>query len=140
MSNVVVSEQAVSSRGGIGHLELDTDPVGAHLAPRQVSANSIQVELVAIDELVEAGSIRPPRLIKLDVEGAENDAIEGMLRTITRSLPVVVCELHGTRDAFEGKMNALGYDVRLLEDTVVHDNPHALAVARSPSEQVSPTP
>jgi FkbM family methyltransferase len=77
MSNVLVSEQAVSSTGGIGHLELDTDPVGAHLAPMQASANSIQVELVAIDDLVEAGSIQPPRLIKLDIEGEEIEAIEG---------------------------------------------------------------
>ena len=37
---------------------------------------------VAIDDLVDAGTIRPPDFAKIDVEGAELEVIEGMRRTI----------------------------------------------------------
>jgi Methyltransferase FkbM domain len=44
-----------------------------------------------------AAGHRPPELVKVDVEGAEDAAVRGMLDTLRRHRPVVVCEIHQAR-------------------------------------------
>ncbi|HWI08062.1 MAG TPA: FkbM family methyltransferase, partial [Solirubrobacteraceae bacterium] len=89
--------------------------------------------VVAIDELVAADEIPPPDVLKIDTEGAELQAIEGMRSTIGRHRPAIVCELHDTNAAFCALMDELGYVTTNLDGPapVVHAGPvHALAQAR----------
>ncbi|WP_435159754.1 FkbM family methyltransferase [Haladaptatus sp. DFWS20] len=47
------------------------------------------------DELVERGEVPPPTVVKIDVEGAELDAIRGLSETLSRpDCRVVYCEVH----------------------------------------------
>ncbi len=56
-----------------------------------------QVVLKNGDELVETGEVPPPTVIKLDVEGAELDAIRGLEATLSRpECRLVYCEVHPT--------------------------------------------
>jgi FkbM family methyltransferase len=138
--NIVVREEAVFSSSGTGRFRIDSDPVGGRVAsPNGAEDRDIRVRLVTIDELVQAGAVRPPNIVKLDVEGAEVEAIRGMRLTIEESLPLIVCEMHGTQEAFEQQMSELGYVVRLLDEVVVHDNPHAVATPRDHSDYPSAT-
>jgi hypothetical protein len=69
-------------------------------------------------------------VIKIDVEGSELDALEGMRRTLERHRPVVVCELHETNSGFVELMGSLGYLVENLDgpEPVLEAGPvHALA-------------
>jgi FkbM family methyltransferase len=127
LKNVVVLEKAAGSSSGPGQLTLEDDPTGAHLASEDASGDVV-VEVVAIDDLVESRMIPPPKVVKLDVEGAELAVIDGMRRTIERSRPIIVCELHGTDSEFNDFMSRLGYSVELIEEAVHHDNPRALAL------------
>jgi hypothetical protein len=51
----------------------------------------------------------PPTVIKLDIEGAELRALDGMRQTLAAHGPALVVELHGTREPFERLLPELGY-------------------------------
>lgn len=64
----------------------------ARTVPGNPRRETINVRLEALDEALPSGYA--PSLIKIDVEGAEQQVIEGAMRTITASRPIVVFE-HG---------------------------------------------
>ena len=53
------------------------------------------VRSITVDAL--AAEHGAPTVIKLDVEGAEVDALRGASRVLSESRPVIVCEVHGNR-------------------------------------------
>lgn len=63
--------------------------------------HKIEVFATALDDLVELHQLRPPDFIKMDIEGAETDAIKGMRNVMRRYRPTVLIELHGRTAARE---------------------------------------
>lgn len=51
------------------------------------------VPTFSIDWLVESSSVPPPNLVKIDVEGAEVEAIGGALDVLTKFRPILVLEV-----------------------------------------------
>ena len=137
-SNIEVIEQAVSSQTGQGRLQVVDDQswskleeYGAHPGTEQV----LTVPLAAIDDLVRGG-LPAPHVVKIDIEGAEIAALEGMRETIARHRPAIICELHDTHREFVALMDSLGYRVVNLEGTEpvgeAGASAHALALPNSP--------
>ncbi len=135
VANITVVEKAVAARSGVGRLQVVDDQswskledYGEHPYTEQV----IEVELVAIDELLRAGEIRPPTLVKIDVEGAEIAVLEGMRATIAEHRPAIICELHDTHREFVAAMSEHGYRLINLEGTIPVEqegaSAHALAL------------
>ena len=135
IGNVEVLAVAVADRSGRGRLQVVDDQswsklveYGEHPFTEQV----IDVELVAIDDLVGSGELAPPTVVKIDVEGAELAVLAGMRETIARHRPAIICELHDTHAAFVDAMAEQGYRVINLEGTVAMDqagaSAHALAL------------
>jgi FkbM family methyltransferase len=133
--NIVVIPRAVGSRPGRARLQLVEDQswskleqYGAHPETLQV----IEVELVQIDDMLRAEQIRPPTVIKIDVEGAELAVIDGMRRTLAEHHPAIVCELHETQREFVPAMAELGYRTINLDGPgpvrEAEGNVHALAL------------
>jgi FkbM family methyltransferase len=121
ISNVTVIAKAVAASSGRGRLQVVDDQswsklenYGEHPYTEQV----IDVELVAIDDLIAAGELRPPTLVKIDVEGAELAVLEGMSSTIDAYRPAIICELHDTHAEFVVAMRAHGYRLINLEGTI----------------------
>jgi FkbM family methyltransferase len=133
-AHVTVFANAVGRCAGNVKLALREESTWAKLADADTTGPTLEVPMVAIDDLVEAETIRPPSLVKIDVEGAELEVIEGMRRTLLKHRPVVLCEMHGKNAAFAALMRELRYDVRAIEsDLPLEDAPwdvHALATAR----------
>jgi len=75
---------------------------GAAVAP-----GTEEVDLVSIDEAV--GGERTVAVIQLDVEGHEQEALEGALQTIERCRPLLVLEGVPGEDWFAAKLAPLGY-------------------------------
>jgi FkbM family methyltransferase len=121
IGNVSVIGKAVSAQSGRGRLQVVDDQswskledYGEHPYTEQV----IEVDLVSIDDLLAAGEIRPPTLVKIDVEGAELAVLEGMRSTIEAHRPAIICELHGTHHEFVAAMRDHGYRLINLEGTI----------------------
>lgn len=119
--NITVIAKAVSSHAGRGRLQVVDDQSWSKLEDYGEHPNTeqvIDVELVAIDELVSAGELPAPTLVKIDVEGAEIAVLEGMRETIARDRPAIICELHDTHREFVALMDDLGYRLINLEGTI----------------------
>jgi FkbM family methyltransferase len=137
LANLEVVEKAAGRAAGRDRLLLVEDLSWSHLEsqgwhPRTL--DTLEIEIVSIDGLVAEGVLRPPQLVKIDVEGAEIDVLEGMRRTIEEHRPAIVCELHETAAAFVETMEGLGYATSNLEakQSLLEAPPsvHALAVPR----------
>ncbi len=67
--------------------------------------HTINVSGEPLDDLIDRHRLRPPDFIKMDIEGAEVEAIKGMQATIGRYHPTILMELHGraaARGTLEG--------------------------------------
>ncbi|PZF79909.1 FkbM family methyltransferase [Jiangella anatolica] len=126
LGNVTVIASAVSDTDGSAELLLTTHPGGATLAGGQTPPDlrgRRRVDTVRLDTLVAQGRIRPPRVVKIDVEGAEPAVLAGMTQLLAAHRPALVCEFDGPDDAaveaatdrFEAALSGLAYDVRTLD-------------------------
>ena len=77
--------------------------------------NLVTVELVSIDHLVGEEGLRPPDIMKIDVEGNEVMVVEGMEETLKTRRPILICELHehlgDAREGFIRHLQGAGYDI-----------------------------
>jgi FkbM family methyltransferase len=123
--NIVVLEVAVSRRTGRSELYLARHVGGAALKSAGVPpdlAGSIAVDTSSIDDLVSFRRIRPPDVVKIDVEGAELDVLQGMRTVLRESNPGVILEVDDAdKTRCEEKMEAcleflrgLQYGVEIL--------------------------
>lgn len=98
LRNIDVLEAAVSDSAGTTTLLLAAHPGGAVIASAGAPPDpigSIEVSTVTIDDLVDGRRVRPPTVVKIDVEGAEAEVLTGMARTLRSHRPIVICELDG---------------------------------------------
>ncbi len=82
------------------------------------SGGTRDIPVRSIDSLL-AGGMRPPNLIKIDVEGGEGLVLEGAKQVLHKYRPAVLCEMHpdnrdGVRRAFSALTDA-GYICRSIE-------------------------
>lgn len=77
----------------------------------------VNVACARADDLVEAGEIAPPAIIKIDVEGAEADVVRGATRTLHRYKPILLVEVHHVRAMhdLEVLLQEAGYVSSVLE-------------------------
>jgi len=80
---------------------------------------SLSVQMVAIDDLVQAGSIRLPDLIKIDVQGHGAEALAGAVNSIKANLPIIAFSNHSDaeRDGTKDILAPMGYSPRSLDGT-----------------------
>lgn len=113
-----IREEAVGAASGRAQLLVVGEASWSHLASTGRHADvrdEIDVTVVSIDALVEAGTIPPPDVLKIDTEGAELQAITGMRATIEHHRPAIVCELHDTNREFLALMDELDYTTTNLD-------------------------
>lgn len=125
--------QALLVRNGCGNAQVISAAIydrSHHLLPlylsdnmvsdsvsRRVSERSIAVKTLALDDFVaETGLV--PDLVKMDIEGAEYDALAGFRRTIGEHLPILILEQQPDDDRCFRLLRDLGYralDLRSYE-------------------------
>lgn len=140
IGNLTVIDKAVAASSGRGRLQVVDDQSWSKLenyGEHPYTERVIDVDLVAIDDLVAAGELRPPTVVKIDVEGAELAVLEGMRSTIDAYRPAIICELHDTHAGFVTAMRAHGYRLINLEGTipVTQEGASAHALALPPLDE-----
>lgn len=116
MNHAEVVEVAVSSAPGRSQLRVAGETVLAHLvdvSSTRTEDGDIEVQVTTLDHEVANGR-KPPDVIKMDIEGAEIKALEGMGQTLETFRPTLIVELHGTGDAFATFFRDRGYEIRRL--------------------------
>jgi FkbM family methyltransferase len=79
--------------------------------------SEIEVETTSIDDFVFMEGKPKPDLLKIDIEGGEGLALQGMKRLIDEHKPIFIIELHGEEAAKSvwDTLKAAGYLVRKLQ-------------------------
>jgi FkbM family methyltransferase len=72
-------------------------------------AESSLVETARLDTLVEKRGLKPPDVIKLDVEAAETIVLAGAGNVLRSARPVCFIDLHGTNGPVADALDALDY-------------------------------
>lgn len=108
IDNVDVIAAGVSDTDGKACFDISLGTGRGHL-----SASGDTIDVVSLDELCESGRIRPPHVIKMDIEGAETRALRGARRTLARYLPTISLSLHGAEARREclAFLQSLGYRI-----------------------------
>lgn len=102
-TNVRVRNFAVGSEPGTLTLLSDPlmpggtsgDPAVAGQIQASSAVRSVDVPVVTIDGELASAALPPPDLVKIDIEGMELPALEGMVQTIDRHHPDLYLEMHG---------------------------------------------
>ena len=81
--------------------------------------NFTLVDSVKIDSLIEKGEIKIPDLLKIDIEGAELKALEGMKNTLFKYHPTIFlsthnCHLEGIHKKCCDFLKTLNYEIKYL--------------------------
>ncbi len=111
ITNVRLLDLAASDKSGEAVIRMTENSATASLVwhRNEPSATELLIRTVALDELVEAGEVRLPSFVKIDVEGAEGRVLQGMRRTIAAARPVlfVECSDVGREQAWQllGELN-----------------------------------
>lgn len=101
-TRVRVVPKAVGASSGVLRFEGDGSP-GSHFSDE----GQITVECCTLDEVLRGTH---PTLIKMDIEGAEEDALRGAERTIRESRPILaICIYHRQSDLYRlpAQINAM---------------------------------
>jgi FkbM family methyltransferase len=109
VQNVDVLPVAIIDRTGSTELTINYRNLQVGLvseAPIRKPGHRITVPAAGLDELIATHRLRPPTFLKIDIEGAEVVAVDGMKRTIADHRPVLFIELHG-RDAASRTLRSL---------------------------------
>jgi FkbM family methyltransferase len=129
---VTVVERAIGPRRGRETFLVHRSPGMGRLEQATGRAESFQdaveVEVASVDDLLYAEGFPPPHLVKMDLEGGEGRALEGMGRLLRDVKPILLIEVHGRIAAKEtwARLATAGYTVR--------DLGRGRRVVRSPAE------
>lgn len=120
--NVTLDNTAVADRTGTGTLTLYRRlPLAGRdsTVPGAAPGAGIEVPMVRLDDYFAPPGVRVD-FLKIDIEGAESLALDGMSGILQRDHPTLVIELHGVEARAEdhaafAKLRATGYRVSVLE-------------------------
>jgi FkbM family methyltransferase len=85
-------EVLLGSSEGIGSLYITSHAVHASTIAREHKFAEIKVPIRTLDALVRQNEVRPPDVIKIDVEGAERDVFQGASHVLATYRPSIVFE------------------------------------------------
>ena len=126
ITNVSVIEAAVSDQNGmLCFLEGPSNARG-----RLAGEGNLLVRAVSLDEMVKRGELPDPQYIKLDVEGAEMQVLEGAARLLERCHPTLFIDTHGeeVHNQCCHFLEGLGYRLEAIDGKTLPESKEIFAV------------
>jgi FkbM family methyltransferase len=133
LRNVVLLNRAVGNQEMTMSLVYDPRMLGAATGDPGIStqikdslrdAVTLVVPVVCLDQDIERRGLPAPDFVKIDIEGMELPALEGMRKTLAQFQPYLYLEMHGATEAEKERrvdrivqfLNAIGYgNIRHIE-------------------------
>jgi FkbM family methyltransferase len=101
-TNVEVFSVAVGDKAGETTFFLaENSAKHSLLEVKDGQGKGIPVQIVALDTYIAEKGLRPPDVMMIDIEGAEILAMNGMIETIAKHKPIILCEVHWLVDEVE---------------------------------------
>jgi FkbM family methyltransferase len=99
-----------------GFLDINGPPSDRFPRTEYEAYDTMSVAVVRADSILRAG-LRPPNMIKIDVEGAEVAVLEGAQELLRNHSPLLVIEVHNITCMFltQRILYEAGYNLRLLD-------------------------
>ena len=120
--HVTVRTDALGTENGSASFFTSSVPTLGKLTkfgPPDEVQTEITVSVRKLDTVIDEVGLPKPDFIKMDVEGAEVDVLEGASRTIAIARPLFLIELHGTNEAIARTLEKQKYVTHVLGS---HDN------------------
>jgi FkbM family methyltransferase len=140
-SNIAVRCEALGGSNRTEVFQTSAEPTWGMLAtvgkaPDKVSGQ-IPVNVRTLDSIFAAGNLPRPDVIKMDIEGAEAEALTGAMKLLQTSRPLLVIELHRTNLAVTTILDKLDYRSAVLGSSIaVQDADWDANIVAVPSEHV----
>jgi FkbM family methyltransferase len=148
LNHVTVLNRAVGNKEST--LRLVCDPrmpgaasgdagISAQISGSVAQASTMEVPMVRLDDDIERNHLPLPDFIKIDIEGMELAALEGMTETLSKHRPALYLEMHGVSEEEKEEkaarivrfLHSMGYThIRHVETGTVI-NASNVAVARA---------
>jgi len=123
--NCRVIDVAVSANNGWAPFATVSSRFEGRLSPE----GKTLVETASIDSIISQLKLRPPSVLKIDIEGAEQDCLLGAVETLRNYKPVIFLAIHGNQAEKDclGLLAEIGYRHQLLPNStdefiVTHSN------------------
>ncbi|MBI5648838.1 MAG: FkbM family methyltransferase [Chloroflexi bacterium] len=125
VGNVIVKEAAVLDKSGITSFEEASNSSMGHITPQ----GRLQVQTIALDNLVLDGGIPMPEYMKIDIEGAEFLALAGAKSILAKSHPTIFLATHGStvHQACCEFLQTLGYRLQSIDGLNLEQSSEILA-------------
>ena len=113
MAQISVIEAAVSDHSGEAYFDLGASSAMGHLS----EAGEMRVRMVCLDEMLDKGDLLPPDYIKVDVEGAEYEALQGARHLLETHRPVLFLDTHNRKahNLTIALLEEIGYRFKILD-------------------------
>lgn len=111
-NNVTLFDVAISDKTGTAKIEqYELGSIG-NFGECKLTDVGQDCETTTIDQLINDNIIEPPHVIKIDVEGHEQNVFVGMAETIRNHLPVIFYEaMHCDLQSIYDMLNGLAYEL-----------------------------
>jgi FkbM family methyltransferase len=122
----VINHAAIGKESGTVQFHPARDPTASSILPSDTPG--VKVTLVSLDDYVRQGGLACVDAIKIDVEGAERDVIEGAKWVLTKFRPRLIyveCDCGENETPIRERLTACGYSVTRPEFQRLH--PHLVA-------------
>lgn len=125
LNNIICERQAITDCVGISKLWLSPFDSGSHsLSRARTRVRHIYVRITSLDHYFNSRQLSLPDYIKIDVEGAELEVLNGMstviknsqnLRLIMEYNPEILCDTGISPEKLFQKLHSYGFDVQLIQ-------------------------
>ena len=114
--NVEVQEVAVSERDGHARFA----PHASNAMGKLSESGTVEVRMVSLDSIVTSARFPDPRLLKVDVEGAELGVLRGAARLLQRARPSILLATHGAEVHRQccDFLRGAGYSLRPIDESI----------------------
>jgi FkbM family methyltransferase len=114
LANVQVEALAVAATSGEAHFR-----IAQHASMGGLNkSGGLRVVTASLDDLIASGRVARPDFIKMDIEGAESDALRGASGLLASGPLMIALSTHGWQqhDTCWSILNDAGFELELLKD------------------------
>ena len=122
---ISVFDVAVSDQTGEAAFDLGASTSMGHLD----ESGEIKVKMARLDDLLTEGQVNPPDYMKVDVEGAEFDVLNGARELLAKHKPVIFLDTHNreAHNATVELLNEINYDIVCLDGKPLPESKELIA-------------